>query len=73
MKAIMIDRKIISLENVLEVCFDTFGTGAKSNPYYWSINITYTNKNKVHCGEFDNEKTAEKWFNEIFEKLTKTA
>lgn len=70
MKIILIDNKIISLENILTVEFRTFGTGAKSNPYSYDIMFRYTNDKEVFTGYFDDKETAQNWFKKISEKLS---
>ena len=73
MKIIIIDNKIISLENILTVDLRTFGTGAKSNPYYYDIMFRYTNNKEVCTEYFNNEETAQNWFKKISEKLSENA
>ena len=63
MKYVVIDKMIISLENVLTVKFKTFG-----NNYY--IVITYTD-GKGFCTEFTQKKqVVQNWFKRIAEKLS---
>lgn len=61
--------KIISLQNVCYADLSIFGTGAKSNPYTYTIKVTY------NCGEtafihFDEDKVnAEKMFDQLLTEL----
>ena len=73
MKIIIIDNKIISLENILTVELRTFGTGAKSNPYYYNILFEYTDNQEVCSKSFRDEGTAKDWFKKISEKLSENA
>lgn len=70
MKVIMIENKIISLENVITAEFRTFGTGAKSNPYHYDILIKYSNGAEAFTEYFDNKVEAERYFNQIFTILS---
>lgn len=73
MKAIIIDNKIISLENILTVELCTFRTGAKSNPYYYNLLFHYTNDKEVFTERFNEKETAQGWFEKVFEILSKNA
>lgn len=71
MKVIMINNKIISLENVITVELHTSGSGAKSNPFRYWISVNYTNDMSATTPEFTEKKTAEAWLIKIFKILSK--
>ena len=67
------NNKIVSISNVKAIIFQTFGSGAKSNPFQYSIRIEYFG-DEVNFIEFGGNKTcAEQAFEEIFEKINKEA
>jgi len=70
MKAIMVDNKILSLENVKEVEFYEGGTGAQRNPFYYGVAIDYMNGEHSSSGSTNNKEKAKEWFNKIFEIIT---
>lgn len=41
MKAVLLKNKIVSVENIKEAEAVTKGTGAKSNPYKYTVRISY--------------------------------
>jgi hypothetical protein len=66
MKYVIIDKMIISLENILTVKFKTFGN-------YYYIVFVYTD-GKEFCTEFSKKKeVVQKWFKRICEKLSENA
>ena len=73
MKLIMIDNKIISLENVISAELRTSGSGAKSNPFSYRIRVRYANDMSEGTPEFSEKKTAEEWLIKISKILSKNA
>lgn len=71
MKLIKTNDELICLEGVKKVVKRTFGSGAKSNPYKYFINIQYFNEEDGVNIEFDNKKVFDDTFDEIAEILSK--
>ena len=71
MKLIRTNDELICLERVKKVTTRTFGSGAKSNPYKYFINIQYFNDEDCVNIEFDNKKKFDDTFEEIAEILSK--
>ena len=70
MKAIMVNNKILSLENVKEVELYEGGTGAQRNSYYYGVAIDYMNGEHSSSGSVSDKAKAKEWFNKIFEIIT---
>lgn len=61
--------KIISLQNVCYADLDIRGTGAKSNPYIYTIKVTYNGGDTTFI-HFDEDKaSAEKMFDQLLTEL----
>lgn len=69
MKLIRTDNQIISLENVKEISLHTSGSGAKSNPYQYNINIEYMNKERSWISCKGSKEKAEDIMNKIYDIL----
>ena len=70
MKAIMVDNRILSLENVKEVQFCEGGTGSQRNPFYYYVVINYMNGESANCEFINNQEKVKEWYNKIFEIIT---
>ena len=71
MKAIKIEDKIISLENVREVEIHDYGmVNAKRDPYCCWVNITYTDDKIAKSPKWDKLEIAKDWLDKIFTTLT---
>lgn len=70
MKAIMVDNRILSLENVKEVQFCESGTGSQRNPFYYHVLINYMNGESANSEFISNKEKVKEWFNKIFEIIT---
>lgn len=66
------NNKIVSINNVKEITLQTFGSGAKSNPFQYTIRIDYFGEENVFLEFHSNKALAEQTLEEIFEILTKT-
>ena len=65
MKMIRTTDEIVTLENVKAVVKNRYGTGAKSNPFTFSISIFYFN-NEEYTIQFDQDV---QFFNECYEDI----
>lgn len=65
------NNKIISISNIKSIELNTYGSGAKSNPYRYEICIEYFGDETNSIGFDSNKACAEKAFEEIFEKINK--
>lgn len=70
MKLITTEDKIVSLENIKTVELIAGGTGAKSNPYYYNIEIEYKDCKSAFLHFRDNEKKAKETFEKILKILS---
>jgi len=70
MKAIMVDTRILSLENVKEVEFYESGTGSQRNPFRYGVIVNYMNGESSSSDSINNKEKAKEWFNQIFEIIT---
>ena len=70
MKAIMIDNKILSLENVKEVHFHYNGTTTMKGVYEYFIIISYMNGADARSDAIPGKEKAKEWLNKIFEIIT---
>jgi len=70
MKAIMIDNKILSLENVKEVSFHYSGTTTMKGIFEYYIIISYMNGADARSDTVPGKEKAKEWLNKIFEIIT---
>ena len=70
MKAIMIDNKILSLENVKEVSFHYNGTATKQGVYEYYITVVYMNGADSRSNAIPGKEKTKEWLNKIFEIIT---
>ena len=56
MKAILIKNTIVTLQNLKIAELETNGSGAKSNPYRYTIRLEYFSENRPTCIDFDDDK-----------------
>ncbi len=56
MKAILIKNTIVTLQNLKIAELETNGSGAKSNPYKYTIRLEYFSENRPTCINFDDDK-----------------
>lgn len=61
--------KLVSLNNVKSVELDVYGSGAKSNPFQYTIVIQYFGDEKTHLSYKSASDTAETALRNICEKL----
>lgn len=71
MKCIKTNEKIVSLENVKSVQKFTWGSGAKSNPFSYRIDVDYFNGDDCSIFFEEDKKAFEATYEEIYEILTK--
>ena len=70
MKAIMIDNKILSLENIKEVSFHYNGTTTMKNVFEYYITISYMNGADALSDTIPGKEKAKEWLDKIFEIIT---
>jgi len=70
MKAIMIDDKILSLENVKEISMRWNGAYTSDNGLEYFINIIYMNGADARTGAIPGKGKAKEWLDKIFEIIT---
>lgn len=73
MKFIKTAKEIVSLENVMKVSKWEQGTGAKSNPFRFRIDITYYNNMEEWIWCDDDRKLMDEIFEEIAKILSEKA
>lgn len=70
MRAIRFKNKIISLEAIKEVNYSIIGTGAKSNPFRYTIHFSYMNDQTADIFNLESQKEVEQLMHSIFNILT---
>lgn len=61
--------KIISLQNVCYANLNIFGTGAKSNPFTYSIQVVYNGGDTTAVSFKEDKASAEKMFDQLLTEL----
>ena len=69
MKVVRISNTIVSLERVKSVQMCVSGSGAKSNPYNYAIDVAYFGNEREYINLGDNKTLAEETMQTIFDVL----